>query len=78
MPTERAQVVRGPMVRSYKPCVRLGFAIARIVDCRRQSAITTGPIVKRDEVEVIVKCALGLLLNDAKYLIDGGMPWYEH
>lgn len=61
-------------MRSYQPIVRLRFAIAVVVDSRRERSIAACPIIIRDKIEVVIKGALRLLPNDAEYLINSPSP----
>ena len=54
---------------------RFRLAIPSIVDRGRQSTRAASPVVKGDEVEVFVKCALRLLVDHAEDLGYCGVPW---
>jgi hypothetical protein len=59
---------------AYHSGVGLWFVIAVVVDDWGQPTRASGPVVVRDEVEVLIESRLGLLMYDTKYLGNCGAP----
>lgn len=62
------------MTTNDESSVSLWLAVAFIYDSRRECSRTTSPVVVRYNIVVLVKSALGLLVDDAENLVDCAVP----
>ena len=66
------------MVCAHQTRVELRLAIPSVRHRWRESAVSTSPVVVRNEIEVVVERRLGLLPDDLEDLIDGREPVVVH